>query len=57
LKVQGVSGAKAITVGNEHSCTQTANGTVLCWGHNNLGQLGDKQAEAVTSLPVQVQGL
>ena len=40
-KVAGVSGAVEIVVGASHACARTGDGTVLCWGQNDLGQLGD----------------
>jgi alpha-tubulin suppressor-like RCC1 family protein len=55
--VAGVAGAKSITVGNEHSCAQLSTGNVVCWGHNNLGQLGDGLKEPQSFAPVEVQGL
>jgi alpha-tubulin suppressor-like RCC1 family protein len=33
--------AVAITAGSAYICTILDNGTVSCWGRNNLGQLGD----------------
>jgi alpha-tubulin suppressor-like RCC1 family protein len=32
--------AKEIAVGNEHTCSLTTIGRVMCWGRNNVGQLG-----------------
>lgn len=40
-KVAGVSGAVEIVVGASHACARKADGTVLCWGSNDEGQLGD----------------
>jgi len=34
-------GAIAIAAGTSHTCAVLNNGTVRCWGRNNLGQLGD----------------
>ena len=31
----------SIAVGESHACAATADDAVLCWGHNNYGQLGD----------------
>jgi alpha-tubulin suppressor-like RCC1 family protein len=52
-----VTGAKSVTLGNEHSCAQLSMGDVVCWGHNNLGQLGDGIKEQKSFTPVKVQGL
>jgi alpha-tubulin suppressor-like RCC1 family protein len=45
-----------IAVGVAHSCALTSAGTVLCWGSNEFGQLGNGGTTNVTS-PVQVVGL
>ena len=29
------------SVGGQHTCAITVDGTLLCWGYNNFGQLGD----------------
>ena len=31
----------AISVGDSFSCAVLSNGTITCWGGNDLGQLGD----------------
>jgi len=36
-----LSGAIAITVGNQHACALLYDGRVMCWGSNAHGQLGD----------------
>jgi alpha-tubulin suppressor-like RCC1 family protein len=48
-----------IRLGYRHTCAQTVNGRVYCWGSNSYGQLGDgttvnrsKPAESVHNLPV-----
>jgi alpha-tubulin suppressor-like RCC1 family protein len=54
--VEGVAGAVSVTVGDDHSCALDADGRVLCWGSNYLGELGDDdrrafRLRAVTGLP------
>jgi len=39
--VTGLSNAVAITSGNMHSCALLNDGTVVCWGSNTNGQIGD----------------
>jgi alpha-tubulin suppressor-like RCC1 family protein len=52
VTVAGLSGASAITVGDNHSCAVLSDGNVTCWGRNNAGQVG-RGATA----PVAVTGL
>ena len=34
------TGVASLAVGSEHSCATKTDGSVSCWGHNNVGQLG-----------------
>ncbi len=50
------SGVMALALGAEHTCALTQNGTLKCWGSNQVGQLGDgTRIEKVT--PTDVLGL
>jgi alpha-tubulin suppressor-like RCC1 family protein len=50
------SGVMAIASGEEHTCALTVQGGVLCWGSNDVGQLGDG-TENESPVPVAVSGL
>ncbi len=50
------SGVAAIALGSRHGCALTAAGAVLCWGMNNMGQLGDGST-SVRRTPQPVPGL
>lgn len=54
------SGVAAITAGREHTCALMNSGAVSCWGHNDLGQLGDNSAPDIRvfrAKPTPVLGL
>ncbi len=59
VKVSGISGATAISVGGGHACALMVDGTIECWGVNYFGQLGDGNRTNTPgpSTPVNVVGI
>jgi alpha-tubulin suppressor-like RCC1 family protein len=44
--------AERLSLGGEHACYVHANGDVYCWGHNDMGQLGeDPSVLGFTNVP------
>src|SRR6185295_5456371 len=41
VDVSGLVDAISVGAGNEHACAVRADGSVVCWGRNDAGQLGD----------------
>jgi hypothetical protein len=56
VAVAGLSGVTAIAAGAEHSLALLSNGTVMAWGDNSAGQLGDG-TRLSRDVPVPVKGL
>ncbi len=55
--VQGLAGkAVSLAAGDDHTCAVLEDGSVMCWGFNETGQLGDG-TKGNQSLPVAVRGL
>jgi alpha-tubulin suppressor-like RCC1 family protein len=60
IPVQGVPGrAQHVAVGLHHACAIVGSGAVVCWGANDVGQLGngmtgDGGASADQPTPVKV---
>lgn len=56
--VPTIEGAVDLSVGGLHSCVVDQDGGVLCWGSNEMGQLGPNAPFPVKSnVPVSVPGL
>ncbi|HMA91119.1 MAG TPA: chromosome condensation regulator RCC1, partial [Polyangiaceae bacterium] len=53
----GLTGVAEISAGQGHTCARLTDGTVKCWGHNELGQLGYGATTYVQMTPVAVTGL
>jgi hypothetical protein len=62
VQVKGVGGSGYLTdvsqvsLGDRHTCALKTNGTVYCWGANDIGQLGDNTTTE-RHTPVQVKGV
>jgi hypothetical protein len=56
LAVAGLSGVTQVSAGAEHSLALLANGTVMAWGDNSRGELGDASTTS-SDVPVAVPGL
>jgi alpha-tubulin suppressor-like RCC1 family protein len=56
VRVQGLAHVKAIAAGANQSLALLDNGTVMAWGGNESGQLGDGNTEE-SDVPVAVKGL
>jgi alpha-tubulin suppressor-like RCC1 family protein len=55
--VHGLSGVSAIAAGGAHSMALLTNGTVMTWGEDKFGELGDGAAGEPSDVPVMVSGL
>jgi alpha-tubulin suppressor-like RCC1 family protein len=59
VAVSGLTEVTAIAAGGDFSLALLKNGTVMSWGNNEVGRLGDGKSgsEFDTDVPVQVSGL
>jgi len=55
--VSGLSGVTAVSAGGAHSMALLANDTVMTWGENKSGELGNGTAGEPSPIPVAVSGL
>ena len=53
-EVAGVTNAVAVTTGDAHSCALRADSTVVCWGSDGEGQLGNGAAAGSSHMPAAV---
>jgi alpha-tubulin suppressor-like RCC1 family protein len=56
VKVQGITNATAVAVGNWRACALLATGHIDCWGSNFEGALGDNKSNN-SSTPIEVSGI
>jgi alpha-tubulin suppressor-like RCC1 family protein len=58
LPVAGITGARDVAAGLAHTCAVTADLSLVCWGANDAGQLGNgTTAASPTTTPTPVAGL
>jgi alpha-tubulin suppressor-like RCC1 family protein len=57
VAVSGVSGATAISAGGHDSAALLGSGSIMAWGTNTWGTLGDGLSGAPSDIPVTVSGL
>jgi alpha-tubulin suppressor-like RCC1 family protein len=57
VPVSGLSSVTAIAAGGLHSLALLSNGTVMAWGDNESGELGDGSVGGYSDVPVEVKGL
>ena len=55
--VSGLTGAVAVSAGENHSLAVKSDGTVWAWGYNNYGQLGNGYPSSSSNIPLRVSEL
>lgn len=56
VEVHGVTSARQIAAGRQHTCALLSTGQVVCWGDNNEGQLGNG-TKVISSVPIEVSNI
>jgi alpha-tubulin suppressor-like RCC1 family protein len=56
-QVAGIAGATGVAAGYTHSLAVLGDGSVLAWGDNTYGQLGNGSSGEITPTPAPVTGL
>jgi alpha-tubulin suppressor-like RCC1 family protein len=59
VAVTGLTDATQLAAGGSHTCALRKGGTVVCWGGDSVGQLGDGRSGSSTTSdhPIEVTGL
>ena len=57
VQVVGVTGAIAVDAGDNHACALRTDGNVMCWGANDVGQLGNGTMGGSSTVAAVVGGL
>jgi alpha-tubulin suppressor-like RCC1 family protein len=57
IPVQGVGSVTAVAAGQSHGLALRSDGTVLAWGDDSFGQLGNGRASGTSPHPTRVPGL
>lgn len=55
--VEGVENAMVLAAGDAHACAILEDGTAMCWGSNDAGQVGTSSESAGVFTPVAVEAL
>jgi alpha-tubulin suppressor-like RCC1 family protein len=57
VQVGGLAGVGGISGGAEHALAMLGNGTVMAWGEDSSGELGDGAVKSYEEVPLQVEGI
>ncbi len=57
VEVEGLTGATAIAAGRTHALALMSGGTVMAWGNDSEGELGNGAIESRVDVPTAVSGL